>query len=224
MQAYNQTDDMFKKIDGEKPYKDGEVYQGSVYGTSYLAGNLLSHKYETFATVRNPFTRLLSAYKFRILPHNEGIIKNQTIPHFPHDFVPAQVAEFAQKVDAGFWRHGVTFETFLKYVVWEKEHKKKVNLLWISFEEFCMPCTIQYDYIGKFENMVSTVKHLSKVLYNSENALTKTFPRFNVNNQKTSKVFQKYYSIVNKSVIDDVVKTFQYDFELLGYVKSLQFL
>lgn len=226
MRSNNQTGGIFTVPHDTQPLLNGHFYSAQVFPHNYMAQSLRQHAFYSFAVVRYPFTRLLSAYKFKFIPFNEYIRNNKTlIPDEVDDPLTHKVAQFAVQVDPEFWTHGVSFETFLRFIVSEWKAGKLLDLLWMPFEQFCAPCSIPYDYVGRFEDLNATSTQFLRLIHGDQVPVEAAshFPHYHQTPQDTNTVLGKYYSSVNTFVIQDILEIYKYDFELFGYEKKLLF-
>ena len=203
---------------GLAPYDKNNIKPGFYFDVSYIEALLKSRYFQTFAIAIHPFARLIDGYRSRTEPHNNRIIQAKSLPSTEFDHLPRLVAHFANESDPNFWNHGVTFETFLKYITTKQKTKWPLLPMWTPFTQICMPCIVPYDYIGRFEDMDQSSEQLLRILYNDR----KTFknvsnPLKNTNKIKIDKLISKYFKQVSEEVINDIVNIYKYDFELLGY-------
>jgi len=56
------------------------------------------------------------------------------------------------------FKKDVTFSEFVRYVLWRRDHKGRVNVHWRPQYDQCRPCHIKYDYIGHYETMHDDAK------------------------------------------------------------------
>lgn len=162
--------------------------------------------YYKFAFAREPFARLLSAYKDKF----SSFARDTT---FKDAWSPS-VRTFIRKQKPQRNDSDISFEEFLRYVsqlgngFWQ-EH-------WKRFYDLCHPCVIDYNFIGHFENIKDegpyvVQKAWKASLFNG----TLMFPPYSPSN--TSSDFLKFYSQIPKDLIVTIANIYRLDFELLGY-------
>ena len=154
--------------------------------------------YFKFVFVREPLERLLSAYlnKFHSL--------NET--YYPNVYGRGIIKRYRP---GGNPEHkNVTFDEFLNFVInlgnsyWD-EH-------WQTYDKLCHPCAIQYDFIGRFENLEEEASFvLSSIKSNV------SFPH--VRPSSTPSKLSSYYSQISRELLDRVRQTYSGDFEMFGY-------
>ena len=113
--------------------------------------------------------------------------------------------------------HDVTFPEFLKYVlnVEQIEHGK-VDRHWTSYTDLCNPCSIDYDFIGKYETFSRDVK---EVLSMAKIDRIVAFPRTTHRKQEpqTRNVLSEHFEAVSKEDTSNICKKFESDFLIFNY-------
>ena len=148
--------------------------------------------------VREPMERLASCYYDKIIinPAKSLILFRNAIK---------KVISKSQKLR----RKYVTFADFLQVVVIGKRgNATNFGRHWLPFYILCTPCSIEYDYIGKFENMSTFLDSIG-----ANTTLWK--------NKKMSLNKNTHFEMLIKSVPRKIlVKTYQtmkLDYELFDY-------
>ncbi|CAH1776906.1 unnamed protein product [Owenia fusiformis] len=110
--------------------------------------------YYKFMFVREPFERLVSAYidKFYV-PEPHGFWKvwgKGIINKYRHK----------ASVTSRECGHDVTFDEFLahSFSTIEQQYINAGNGHWVTIQQLCNPCDINYDYIGRMESMQQDTK------------------------------------------------------------------
>lgn len=166
--------------------------------------------------VRHPFERLLSAYRNKF---ESNTTKSEWFhKKFGTEIIkalrPSASKESLQK------GHDVTFLEFVQYLMnpemsLEYNEKQSWNEHWESMNGLCSPCTIHYDYIGHFENLVEE----------SNMILDKISPErgFNYPESKyiktadTQKEMNKYYEQLPFHMIRKLRRIYDMDMHLFNY-------
>ncbi|KAL8606188.1 hypothetical protein ACOMHN_053460 [Nucella lapillus] len=103
--------------------------------------------YKTFLFVRDPYSRLFSAYMDKIfLPNSRAVtlVRRSGLKNAD-----------GEKVLGKCFLH-VTFEAFLQEVTngdWRDSH-------WSPMHEHCGPCSVRFDYIGKMETFMADTEFI----------------------------------------------------------------
>ena len=131
-------------------------------------------EYYKFMFVREPLSRLVSAYKDKFLLNNTSFHKSygrKIIKHLRKN------APVKSKGD------DVSLKEFLQYIT--ESHVEDMNEHWMPIYELCQPCAVSYNFIGSFENLEADSNQVLKDL--------------RVNDQVSFPKQQKYYQAGGKS-------------------------
>lgn len=185
--------------------EDKKIYKGSLKN---VLGKFprqeveqMLKNYFTFLFVRDPMERVLSAYKNKFLQDNNyfhrtygrGIIKL---------YRPNATKE---ALETG---SGVTFPEFTRHVV----EIQSRNEHWQSFDKLCHPCAVNYDFIGRFENLYEEASYLIKKTGIDDRVSPDSFQ-----SSKTPAEMLHYYSQIPKERILQMAKIYDSDYKMFGY-------
>ncbi|KAK7093134.1 carbohydrate sulfotransferase 9-like [Littorina saxatilis] len=110
-----------------------------------------------FVFVREPYSRLLSAYVDKLFsPH--GMIWNTTGRDVIKNFRPNASSK---SLECG---HDVTFPEFIKYVISMEESGEDYNRHFVLSHKFCALCDYHYDYIGHLETIQEDMPYILKAI------------------------------------------------------------
>lgn len=125
----------------DKALKSSRLYSVPLHtvAQSFLESNSFS-----FLVVRNPFSRLLSAFVDKLVPPN---------PYYWKVFGSKAILAFRNNASAHskMYGHDVTFQEFVKFVTRSEMTKKDLDPHYVSTFSSCKPCERHYKYIGKME-------------------------------------------------------------------------
>ena len=113
--------------------------------------------------------------------------------------------------------HDVTFPEFLKYILNAEEIEHgKVDRHWTSYTDLCNPCSIDYDFIGKYETFSRDVK---EVLSMARIDRIVAFPRTTHRKQEpqTRNVLSEHFEAVSKEDTSNICRKFESDFLIFNY-------
>lgn len=163
----------------------------------------LLEKYYTFLFVREPLERILSAYK------NKFVEKNR---YYPGVFGTGIIKRFRPNATKQALQTGsdVTFPEFTNYLVNLPSSAGDVH--WLSYDSLCSPCSIDHDFIGRYEDLAEEAPYLVKKAGIDDRV---SFPPFRKSNT-TGKLLQ-YYSQIPKTRIIQLAKRYESDYEMFGY-------
>ena len=105
----------------------------------------------------------------------------------------------------------ITFDEFANYVVKVKDGGKFCNEHWQPYDKLCHPCGVNYDFIGRFENL-EEARYVLEIYGLNE---TVSFPR--VKNSRTASKITFFYSQLPKQRLNSILRIFRGDSEMFGY-------
>lgn len=112
--------------------------QNFLYPNENATANMFKDNFKYFF-VRNPFHRILSAYIDKLFVPN---------PQFWNQFGKHSVQMFRVN-DSRTCYHDATFSEFVQFVVWSVRHMKHVDPHFLTSSVMCLPCSMEYSFIGK---------------------------------------------------------------------------
>ena len=158
-------------------------------------------RFRKFLFVREPFARLLSAYKSKFLTGNEFYMKNygrKIVQNFRKN-----ATEHAKNTG-----DDVTFLEFLNYVAVVRYYDEH----WRPYDDVCHICSVKYDFIGHLETIEEDAPFFLKELGIDEYVTFKSSRR-----SQTSSELLKYYSQIPTPYIKRLRRIYFKDFEMFGY-------
>uniref|UniRef100_A0A8W7P8V5 Carbohydrate sulfotransferase n=1 Tax=Anopheles coluzzii TaxID=1518534 RepID=A0A8W7P8V5_ANOCL len=169
----------------------------------------------SFLIVREPFERLLSAYRnklegcrnkyYKLL--GEQIVKKFRKTHPPKGVKPP---------------HGPTFREFLEFLVSHYRSGGRFDEHWSPVYSFCTPCSINFTLIAKMETFQRDSEYIIRQA-GLETLLLNKMPRYKarwITNRSTSdtrNLIPRYFAQIDEKLLTDVLEIYQLDFELFGY-------
>ena len=156
--------------------------------------------YYKFLFVREPFERLLSAYENKF-------VKRQWPWRYIFKFERDIYEKFSQVDPSAGWN--VTFKRFVYFL---NDFRFNQNDHWAPNARLCLPCDIEYDFIGHFKDMPEEAAYVLKKTGVDKEV---TFPEF-VTHNTTDKLLQKY-APVPREKIAELAKAFEEDFEMFNF-------
>lgn len=157
-----------------------------------------------FLFVREPFHRLLSAYKDKFCGNNR-IYTNGYRRMIVQAFRPQDTETI------GTTANNVTFNEFLRYILTYPDYLISRDDHWKQYRHLCFPCIIQYDFIGHYETLEDDAIYLLKMA-GIDNVV---FPP--IHSSGADEDFLKFYSQVPLQLIFRIGEIFRKDFEMFGY-------
>ncbi|KAI4883984.1 hypothetical protein NFI96_003365 [Prochilodus magdalenae] len=171
-------------------------------------------KYTKFLFVRDPFVRLISAYRDKFEHENEDFYKKFAVimlkKYGNYSDPPASV------VDAFAAGIRPTFLNFIRYVLDPNTEKEMpFNEHWRQIYRLCHPCQINYDFVGKLETLNEDAEHLLRIL-RVDNVVE--FPP-SYPNRTVSSWEQDWFASIPYESRRELYKLYEADFRLFGYSK-----
>ncbi|XP_028314927.1 carbohydrate sulfotransferase 12-like [Gouania willdenowi] len=215
-----------------KPYTDpGAVPSNLVHNSSLhltfakfwrhygsLSRHLMTVKlqhYTKFLFVRDPFVRLISAFRNKFGRPNEDFYKefgSVMLSRYSNlsEALPNTAAEaFAAGIKP-------TFHQFIKYLLDpETEADSVFNEHWRQVYRLCHPCQVKYDFIGRLETLESDAAHLLKLL-KVDNLLH--FP-LGARNRTAASWEEDWFAQIPLETQRELYRLYEPDFRLFGYPK-----
>ncbi|KAL4229331.1 hypothetical protein ACF0H5_012372 [Mactra antiquata] len=179
--------------------------------------NLLSESSFSFLFVRNPYSRVLSAFIDKIVPPNPYYWKNlggKAVSIFrPNQQAqqPAMVKGRPAPRPTYPVAYDVTFGEFLKLATAMEKSNRGVDPHILSTNKGCKPCTYPYKYIGRMETFKDDALYIMKKLGM---------------NASTEIMYEKFsYLSLYDAIEDSVESPFSWKKEVIKYIswdKALQ--
>jgi hypothetical protein len=117
-----------------------------------------------FIFVRHPFEKLVSAYR-------DKLARNNPIYHKMVGKVIVRKNPSRLSMEMG---DDVTFPEFVNFIVDEwRDGKRRLDVHWRPVVDLCLPCDMQFHFIGKFETLNQDVDFLLRKL--NETDLSRLF-------------------------------------------------
>ena len=112
----------------------------------------------SFMAVRDPYTKLFSGYADKLFH------PNYLFWRLAGQKIQWQIREDNGLKDEVMCGQDITFAEFVKYIIHVHEHKEKINSHFVTLNEYCDPCLVEFDYILKLETFKEDTTFLLDVL------------------------------------------------------------
>ncbi|XP_061455858.1 carbohydrate sulfotransferase 12 [Rhineura floridana] len=171
-------------------------------------------KYTKFLFVRDPFVRLISAFRSKFELENEEFYRRFAIPmlklYSNYTSLPTSVSE---AFEAGL---KVSFSDFIQYLLDPRTEKlAPFNEHWRQVYRLCHPCQIEYDFVGKLETLDEDASHLLQLL--KVDHLLRFPPSYR--NRTASSWEEDWFAKIPVAWRRQLYKLYEADFVLFGYPK-----
>ncbi|XP_073520897.1 carbohydrate sulfotransferase 10 [Phyllobates terribilis] len=170
------------------------------------------NSYFKFLIVRDPFERLISAYKDKFV-HNPRFE-----PWYKHNIAPVIIRKYRKYLAES--RGGLQFQDFVRYLG-DPNHKfldlqfGDHIIHWVTYVELCAPCEINYSVIGHHETLEEDAPYILREAGIDRLVSYPAIPP-GITKYNQSKV-EYYFSKVSKRDIKRLYDRFEGDFKLFGY-------
>ena len=167
--------------------------------------------YMKILVVRNPYTRLLSAYKDKVL-YARGTYKKWS----------EQIGAKYRPLNSNIT--GPT--TFSEFAKWIGSHfpLQPLDVHFANLYSFCAPCLIKYDYMIKQETIEEDAeyifKHVMRSKYNLNELLSAEVGPHDTHKSNVTKTQAEYYAELHSKERETIQRFLQPDAQLFGYDTS----
>ena len=158
--------------------------------------------FKTIMFVRNPISRLISAYKSKFCRRKFNNVKRTNGRQIIKTFRENATKESLARV------HDVTFHEFVKYIISMEKTPSKMDTHWRPQYLICNPCQIKFDFVGKTETFDNDATHVMRYFFNFAKA---SIPRRNIASHVNVNL-----SLPRQDVMK-LLKIYRRDFLYFGY-------
>lgn len=171
--------------------------------------------YTKFLFVRDPFVRLISAFRNKFGRPNEDFYKQfGSVMLRRYSNVSGSLPETAAEAFAAGIKP--TFQQFITYLLDPETEKESIfNEHWRQVYRLCHPCQVKYDFIGRLETLETDAEHLLKLL---EVDHLLHFPS-GARNRTAASWERDWFAQIPITTRRELYKLYEPDFELFGYPK-----
>ncbi|XP_016106139.1 carbohydrate sulfotransferase 12-like [Sinocyclocheilus grahami] len=170
--------------------------------------------YTKFLFVRDPFVRLISAFRNKFVLPNENFYRQFGSVMLHRYANISKPPDSAQEAFAAGIR--LSFTHFIKYLLDpQTEEEKPFNEHWQQMYRLCHPCQIEYDFVGKLETLDEDTEHLLKIL-GMENQVR--FPQ-GYRNRTAANWERDWFTNISVADRRKLYDLYEADFRLFGYDK-----
>lgn len=168
--------------------------------------------------VREPFVRLLSAYRDKL--------ENVT-PFYYRKLARAIVAEHRPKATGAIKSYGPTFNEFVAYLITNHRTKDQpFDEHWAPYHQFCTPCAVNFTVIAKVETLSKDsafvihelgLGHVLGRTVGDRRTRLRTVMNKSKDGRNTTALIKHYFSQLNEKMLDNLLEIYGIDFEMFGY-------
>lgn len=164
--------------------------------------------YQTFLVARNPFERLVSAYREKIV----GAYSNS-----PHHKLGKKIVSQFRPTRTGFLdTDRPTFSEFVSYLISEHDSGNKLDMHWTPAGEFCSVCRVlNFTSIVKFETMSRDQRYILGRI-----GIPEELGHWNKardGRQDTKEMMEGYMAQLGEKQFAELCEIYEQDFKAFGY-------
>ena len=174
-------------------------------------------KWETyfkFTFVREPFERILSAYKDKFV-----------YPRFPRPMLQYHGRSILRTVRPNASKSvldkldDITFREFIEYLVTKGSDKTTpvMDWHWDNYVNICGMCAVNYDFMGHYETFDQDLADFKEAAGLSPLQARRSDARANNKSSTASSLLNDYYSKIPTEWINILGRLYRANFEMFGY-------
>lgn len=178
----------------------------------------IMHRLETYTKilfVREPLERMVSAYRDKFENPNN---------YYHSLFGKPMISKYRANPSRAALKtgSGVTFKEFVQYLL-DVHRPVGMDIHWEQVNQLCNPCLIDYDFIGKFENMEEESGVVLRLAGAPANVTLPSFKDRNPTDTRTSTdITKKYFSQVSLLERQRVYDFYYMDYLMFNYSKPFK--
>lgn len=171
--------------------------------------------YTKFMPIRDPFERFVSTYRSKILSRRKPrkpLVYVELIKQLLNNELKLKQFEPLDKNDRTVARGRVKFSNFVQYIISTNVSRvPRYDQGWETMTNFCQPCLIKYNMIGRMETISEDSNYILKFV--GEKNIT--FPEYK--SPSAIGFIDKYYRTIPSEIIKELYEIYEWDFKLFGY-------
>ncbi|XP_004067550.2 carbohydrate sulfotransferase 8 [Oryzias latipes] len=193
-------------------------YGGHLKKLESFSQKEIMHRLETykkFVFVREPFERIVSAYRDKLENPND---------YYHNLFGKPIISKYRLNPSEEALRtgSGVMFKEFIQYLL-DVHRPVGMDIHWDQVNQLCHPCLIHYDFIGKFENMGEESNFLLRLIGAPLSLTLPTFKDRNPGDKRTSlEITKKYFSQLSMLERQRLYDFYYMDYLMFNYSKPFK--
>lgn len=195
------------QIPANEAHIPGTLRTLSEYSTSEINQRLRT--YLKFVFVREPFERLVSAYRNKFTrSYNTAFHKRYGTKIIQRHRAEASPEALERGDD-------VSFSEFVRYLVDPgTQHEEPFNEHWERVHSLCHPCLIHYNILGKYETLQQDSSYVLKLAGVDSEV---TFPSSATSTHTTADMVASYFKDISSAYQKKLYNLYKMDFLLFNY-------
>lgn len=186
-------------------------------GRSRMKGKL--QRYKKFLFVRDPFVRIISAFRSKFEIPNQDFYEAFVVPMLrQYQNVSAPPATAEEALSSG---QRLKFSSFVQYLLDPAtEREAPFNEHWRQVYRLCHPCQVPYDFVGRLETQSEDAPYLLRLLHAQDEL---RFPPGFLN-RTDDRWEDRWFAGIPLDWRQRLYKLYEPDFVLFGYPYPRQLL
>ncbi|XP_072171515.1 carbohydrate sulfotransferase 11-like [Diadema setosum] len=168
--------------------------------------NLKLRSHPHFMFVRNPFSRLLSAFREKI--ENRDPTKCYFSKYMTRWFAKTNPSYLVNRSPSSPYN----FTEFVRYAI----SRRVDNEHWNDQYQLCSPCLVKYDFIGKYETLMEDAEYFLRTVVN-DSSLSFPAPQKRPTHSSDDEIMEFYYRQISDRDLSALTKCLYTDMRLFGY-------
>ncbi|XP_034041693.1 carbohydrate sulfotransferase 8-like isoform X2 [Thalassophryne amazonica] len=171
--------------------------------------------YTKLIFAREPLERLVSAYRDKFENPNN---------YYHSLFGKPIISKYRANASSAALStgNGVTFQEFVQYLL-DVHRPVGMDIHWEPANQLCNPCLLDYDFIGKFENMEEESNFFLRRAGAPRNLTLPSFKDRNPSAERTSmQITQKYFSQISAWERQRIYDFYYMDYLMFNYSKPFK--
>ncbi|ELT98469.1 hypothetical protein CAPTEDRAFT_124835 [Capitella teleta] len=199
------SDDHWHDADHREIHLKSVLREVGIRGLQEYTAAEITHRlanYTKFLFVRHPVDRLLSAFRDKFEKAGPGSYFYQ---RYGSDIINGHRQLKSEDE--------VLMVSFAELVRFITEHHV-FDPHWDVYYEVCLPCFMNYTYVGHMENFVEDVSYILKAVFGAE---FKNFPQINIINKQRRNILSQYLHTLSASELKSLNEVYDIDMQIFGY-------
>ena len=174
-----------------------------------------------FMIVRDPFERLVSAYRNKF--QNKALNNTKTAQKGDDSIFIEYIRGLGKEIIKKYRYNStktietgtniVSFTEYVRYLI--DTPPWAVNEHWMPYEDLCRPCNVNYDFIGSIDTLERDVAHVMRQIHANETKYHLTHTNRALT--KTKRTIAGFFKQLPQKYFDQLLAIRKTDFELFGY-------
>ncbi|XP_031569940.1 carbohydrate sulfotransferase 11-like [Actinia tenebrosa] len=164
--------------------------------------------YESYVVVREPMSRLLSAYLNKIYYDYTGKF---------HRLFGEKITKYSGRIIGDRKvQNKISFAEFVEFLT-KAPAKEAFEIHWERMHKLCNPCLINYTLIGRYENLLEDAQVIIESIVRKTSILFPTYTSV----QDTSSLMESYFSQITERQLERLLSLYELDYLLFDYPKPV---